>query len=274
MSEMKTQRLSDSVALHTFSESRFKTMKVSVNMLVPLRKATAARNAILPALVSRATREYPDYTALNCRLAQLYGASLSNSVQKVGEYQVLTLSAAGLSNRYAFGGEDMFAQLTELLFDVLFDPLKDSEGLFPLEGFQQEQRQMLEMLDAEFNDKNDLRPTGAAKELLFQGQRAEVGRCGTREDVEALDRRQVTAGWQELLESARIEIFALGGCSPDPELFRARFSGLGSPQPIGCLPMRSRGRSAGWWRSSPSPNRSCPWLSGRTTRRRKSGFSN
>ena len=27
MSEMKTQRLSDSVALHTFSDSRFKTMK-------------------------------------------------------------------------------------------------------------------------------------------------------------------------------------------------------------------------------------------------------
>lgn len=46
MSEMKTQRLSDSVALHTFSDSRFKTMKVSVNMLVPLQKATAARNAI------------------------------------------------------------------------------------------------------------------------------------------------------------------------------------------------------------------------------------
>ena len=37
MSEMKTQRLSDSVALHTFSDSRFKTMKVSVKMLVPLR---------------------------------------------------------------------------------------------------------------------------------------------------------------------------------------------------------------------------------------------
>lgn len=234
MSEMKTQRLSDSVALHTFSDSRFKTMKVSVNMLVPLRKATAARNAILPALVSRATREYPDYTALNCRLAQLYGASLSNSVQKVGEYQVLTLSAAGLSNRYAFGGEDMFAQLTELLFDVLFDPLKDGEGLFPLEGFQQEQRQMLEMLDAEFNDKMTYAHR-RCEELLFQGQRAEVGRCGTREDVEALDRRQVTAGWQELLESAQFEIFALGDCSPDPELFRARFSGLGSPQPIGLL---------------------------------------
>lgn len=224
MSEMKTQRLSDSVALHTFSDSRFKTMKVSVNMLVPLRKATAARNAILPALVSRATREYPDYTALNCRLAQLYGASLSNSVQKVGEYQVLTLSAAGLSNRYAFGGEDMFAQLTELLFDVLFDPLKDSGGFFPLEGFQQEQRQMLEMLDAEFNDKMTYAHR-RCEELLFQGQRAEVGRCGTREDVEALDRRQVTAGWQELLESARIEIFALGDCSPDPELFLARFPG-------------------------------------------------
>ena len=140
MSVLESQRLSDAVTLHTFTDPRFKTMKVSVNLFLPLEQATAARNAILPSLASRATRAYPDYTALNGRLAQLYGASLSNSVRKMGDFQVLSLSANGISSRYAFGGEDMFAQLTGLLFDVLFDPLKDQEGLFPEDGFRQEQR--------------------------------------------------------------------------------------------------------------------------------------
>ena len=63
-----------------------------------------------------------------------------------------------------------------LLFAVLFDPLKDSQGLFPANGFQQERRQLLEMLDAEFNDK-----VGYAhqrcEEILFHGQNDGVGRC-------------------------------------------------------------------------------------------------
>ena len=67
MSVLESQRLSDAVTLHTFTDPRFKTMKVSVNLFLPLEQATAARNAILPSLASRATRAYPDYTALNGR---------------------------------------------------------------------------------------------------------------------------------------------------------------------------------------------------------------
>lgn len=96
----------------------------------------------------------------------------------MGDFQVLSLSANGISSRYAFGGEDMFAQLTGLLFDVLFDPLKDQEDLFPEEGFRQEQRQLLEMLDSEYNDKM-VYAHQRCEELLFQGQNAGLGRCGS-----------------------------------------------------------------------------------------------
>ena len=125
MSEIMTYPISDAVTLKSFTDPRFKTMRVSVNMLLPLNKSTAARNAILPSLVGRATREYPDYTALGRRLSYLYGASLGSGVQKIGEYQALGLSAGGIASRYAFGGEDMFAELSGLLLGVLFDPLRD-----------------------------------------------------------------------------------------------------------------------------------------------------
>lgn len=241
MNQLKTQHINDAVTLYTFTDSRFKTMKVSVNMLVPLEKSTAARNGILPALVSRVTREYPDFTSFNCRLAQLYGASISSSVQKVGSYQVLSLSAAGISNRYAFGGEDMFVQLTGLLFEILFNPLKDQDGLFPLDGFQQKQRQLLEQMDSEYNDKM-IYTHRRSEELLFQGETAGLNCYGTREDVEALDRKEVTAAWEELLKSAKFEIFALGDCAPDAELFRARFAGIGTALTTGVLPFEKPGK--------------------------------
>ena len=133
------------------------------------------------------------------------------------------------------GGFAQIGIFLTLLFAVLFDPLKDSQGLFPANGFQQERRQLLEMLDAEFNDK-----VGYAhqrcEEILFHGQNAGVGRCGSREDVEALDRAAVTAAWEEVLQNAQFEIFALGDCVPDVALFQERIYGLGKRQNTGSLP--------------------------------------
>ena len=235
MSEIKAERISEAVTLKSFTDPRFKTMKISVDMLVPLTKSTAASYAVLASLVSRASREYPDYTALSCKLAELYGASLDSSVRKFGEYQVLTLSAGGISSRYAFGGEDMFAELTHLLFSILFDPFREEDGSFPRDGFEQEKRQMLEMKDSEFNDKITYAHQ-RCEEILFEGQNAGVNRCGSREEIEALHRESLTEVWKELLASAKFEIFALGDCRPDPELFRAKFRNLGRARDLGILP--------------------------------------
>ena len=73
----------------------------------------------------------------------------------------------------------MFQELCGLLFSVLFDPLRDKDGLFPQEGFEQEKRQLLELKDAEFNDKI-VYAHQRCEEILFEGQPAGVNRHGSR----------------------------------------------------------------------------------------------
>lgn len=221
--------------LKSLSDPRFKTMRVSVNMLAPLAEETAAGYALLPSLVSRATHQYPDYTALNCRLSELYGASLNSCVRKFGGWQSVGLSVGGIANRYAFGGEDMLAELSQLLFSVIFSPLKDGDGLFPQEGFEQEKRQLLEMKDAEYNDKMTYAHQ-RCEEILFQGQQAGINRCGSRADVEALQRESLPALWDGLLRTARFEIFTLGDCTPDPALFQEKFGDKGRARLLDWVP--------------------------------------
>lgn len=235
MSEIMTYPISDAVTLKSFTDPRFKTMRVSVNMLLPLNKSTAARNAILPSLVGRATREYPDYTALGRRLSYLYGVSLGSGVQKIGEYQALGLSAGGIASRYAFGGEDMFAELSGLLLGVLFDPLRDENGLFPEDGFTQEKRQQLEQKDAEFSDKM-IYAHQRCHELLFEGRPAGLDRLGSREDIVALTREDLRGAWEELLTGARFEIFTLGDCQPNVDALRERFSKAGMAHKLQPVP--------------------------------------
>ena len=87
MSRIITYPVSDAVTLSSFIDSSFKTMRLAVNMLIPVSASRVAQYALLPSLVSRATRQYPDYTSLSVRLAELYGASLGSGVQKNGEFQ-------------------------------------------------------------------------------------------------------------------------------------------------------------------------------------------
>lgn len=235
MSEIKTYPISEAAVLKSFIDPSFKTMRVSVNMLLPIDRATAAKYAILPAIVSRAAREYPDYTALGRRLAELYGASLGSGVQKIGEYQALGLSVGGIASRYALDGEDMFGELTDLLFSVLFDPLMEEDGLFPFDGFAQEKRQQLEQKDAEFSDKM-IYAHQRCHELLFEGRPAGIDRLGSREDIEAMTREDLRGAWEELLDNARFEIFALGDCRPDVEAVREKFSGIGRAHKLGPAP--------------------------------------
>ena len=144
--------VTEGIRFRSIPDTRFKTLRIAVNFMLPLEKETAAAHALLPFLLSRASREYPDFTRLNERLSELYGAAIHADVRKLGEAQVLSVAVAGLADRYALEGESISAELSHLLCSILFDPpLVD--GLFPEDGFEQEKRQTIEMIDSDFNDK-------------------------------------------------------------------------------------------------------------------------
>lgn len=87
MAEIEQRSICNGVNFRSIKDTRFKTMRISVNFMLPIKKQTAAANALLPFLLSRASREYPDFTKLGERLAELYGAELNADVQKLGNHR-------------------------------------------------------------------------------------------------------------------------------------------------------------------------------------------
>lgn len=206
--------VTEGINFRSIQDTRFKTLRIAVNFMLPLEKETAAANALLPFLLSRASRECPDFTRLNERLSELYGAAIHADVRKLGEAQVLSIAAAGLADRYALEGESISAELSHLLCSILFDPpLVD--GLFPEDGFEQEKRQTIEMIDSDFNDKRTFARL-RCEQLMCDREAFGINRYGSREDVTALQREEMTKVWERVLRTARIEIMALGDCDPVP----------------------------------------------------------
>ena len=208
-------------------DARFKTGRMTLSFLVPLSEETAARYAILPFLLRRACAAYPDFTQLNRRLSELYGARLHADVGKIGEVQILSLSVSSLDDRYTLEGDAIAGELAELLCDIVLRPALDESGLFREENFEQERRQLLEKQEAEQSEKRTYAKK-RCEEIMCAGEDFGVSRYGTRAQVEALTPTQVKAAWEHLLKFVHIEVFALTGGDVEAcyGIFRNRFSGL------------------------------------------------
>lgn len=211
MPDMQVRVLGDKITARNLVDRKFKTMRISFNMLMPLTEEYAAVYAILPTMVSRVTKQYPDYTALSRYLSALYGASLSASISKVGDNQLLSVAVSGISNKYALEGENIAGELTALMCSALFDPYLDEDGFFPEESFRQEKRQLLETIEANFNDKK-LYAKQRCTEIFFEGESAAVSHYGTKDSLSALKREELLEAWRNVLRESRIEILVLGDC--------------------------------------------------------------
>ena len=85
MSEINQRDVCNGVDFQSIQNTNFKTMRISVHFMLPIDKNRISANAVLPALLCHASKQYPDYTQLSQRLSELYGASLNAEVQKLGD---------------------------------------------------------------------------------------------------------------------------------------------------------------------------------------------
>lgn len=235
--------LGDGVHFRSVRDTKFKTFRISINFLLPLRRETAAANALLPYLLTRTSREYPDFTLMSQKMDELYGATLGGDVGKLGDCQVLTVTASALANAYALAQENLAEEMTAVLCAAIFDPALE-DGLFREEDFRQEQRQTLEQIDAEYSDKRAW-ALNRCTQIMCADEPYGIDRFGARADVEALTREQVTEAWRAMLRSARVEILVLGNCNPKHviDAFGAAFARQGRAyQPVD--PGRGTGKPA------------------------------
>lgn len=214
MNSIQVRQIADGVRFNSVRDSRFKTMRISASIIVPLAEETASAYALLAGVLVRSCRAYPDFTALSKRLSYLYGADLGASVHKVGDRQVLNLSAAGLDDRYAIDGESVARELSLLLCGAIFEPNFNENGVFVDSEVEQERRQLLDVIDSEFNEKRTY-ANGKLIAHMCAGERYGVKRYGTAERIRSLTAADLCDAWRQLLKTATFEIVYIGDTAPD-----------------------------------------------------------
>ena len=149
---IETITLSPGVRLRCCRDGRFKQGAFSVQLVTPMAEAAAARNALLPAVLLRGTKRCPDLRAITRELDDLYGATLSPLVRRVGDYQTTGLYCGFMDDRFALPGDRVLARIADFTREVLLDsPLRDG-GFLP-EYVEGEKVNLISTIESELNDK-------------------------------------------------------------------------------------------------------------------------
>ena len=196
MSEINQRVVCNGVDFQSIQNTNFKTMRISVHFMLPIDKNHISANAVLPALLCRASKQYPDYTKLSQRLSELYGASLNAEVQKLGDTQLLSISTVGLADQFTLNGESVSKELAELMCSIIFDPPFEN-GTFRQEDFNQEIRQTIELIDSEFNDKR-IYAKHRCEEIMCDKEPYGIPRFGSKDAVRALQPNDLKEAFEKV----------------------------------------------------------------------------
>lgn len=200
----------------------FKTNVMSVHIVLPLESDMEA-NSLLCYMLRRRCAKYPTMTALNRRLAELYGASLACGVSKSGDSQDICFRIVSVSDRFALSDEGISKNCTELLLDVLFDP-KLENGNFAEEDIELEKRLLIEKIDSEFSEKRIYAKDRLVEEM-FRGEHYGKGRFGCRDEIRNVTNERLLKAWKAYLENAVIQFTFVGEIDEGiPEQLKKRFS--------------------------------------------------
>lgn len=214
------------ITLRCFHSDRFKQGCLSVQFVRLMKKEEAALNALIPAVLLRGTQHHKDLRAITARLDDLYGASVSALVRRVGDYQTTGLYCGFMEDRFALEGDRILEPMVDFLRELLLEPLTEKGG-FSREFVESEKKNLISTIESERNDKR----TYAVSQLLQIMCRKDsfgVPRLGNISQVKKIGYRSAYAHYQKVLKESPVEIFYVGAGDPETvaERMKLLFAGL------------------------------------------------
>lgn len=213
MATVKRTQLMPGVFLTSVNTKKFKSSLLSMTLLTPLKKETAAVNALIPYLLRRGSEAHPDLQSLSAALDQLYGGAIDPMVRKKGEIQCVGFLGGFLDDAYTLDGGGVLDQAAELMGELLLRPYTH-EGVFCPDYTRQEKANLVDRIRAEINEKRQYAVNRVVEEMCRE-EAYGVGRLGREADVEPITPQSAWARYQELLAHSRLELYYCGSAEHD-----------------------------------------------------------
>ena len=204
----QTLSLGPGIRLRCIPDSRFKQGCLSLQLVRPMCREEASHNALLPAVLLRGTREYPDLRAITLRLDDLYGASVGTLVRRVGDYQTTGFYCGFMEDRFALEGDAILEPMLEFVGQLLLEPVLEG-GCFREDFVESEKRNLIASIESQLNDKRAYAMEQMIR-TMCKGDSFGIPRLGEIGDAQAVTPRDLYDHYQKILRESRVELLYVG----------------------------------------------------------------
>ncbi len=205
---VSTTQIMPDVILTCLKTDKFKTGCLSMNLITPLCRENASKNALIPHVLRRGTRTLPDMASISSRLDSLYGARMEPVVRKKGEIQLVGFYADFADEAFLPEKSDLLEQIAALMGEMLLMP-NTHGGLLRREYVESEREQLLEKIRGAINDKRSYSMQRLVEQMCSMEEYS-VPRLGFETDAESITAPALTKHYHQLLADSPLHIFYCG----------------------------------------------------------------
>ncbi len=205
---IQTFDLFPGITLRCCRDTRFKQGCLSFQIVRPMAANENAMNALLPSVLLRGTRKHSNLRSITHRLDELYGASVSAIVRRVGDYQTTGLYCGFMDDRFALPGDQVLKPMLEFLEELLLDSPVENGGFFPA-FVDSEKKNLIATIESELNDKRAY-AMGRLLKSMCREDTFGLPRLGETEQVAAIDPVCLYTHYRHILRESPIEVFYVG----------------------------------------------------------------
>ena len=210
---IETKEIAPGITLHCCRDSRFKTGCLSFQLVRPMCREEAAKNALLSGVLLRGTKKHPDLRSITQALDELYGASVSTLVRRVGDYQTVGFYCGFMDDRFALPGDRVLEPMLRFLEEILLD-FSTENGGFRADFVESEKKNLASNIDSELNDKR-VYAVGQLLKTMCRADTFGIPRLGEKEDVLAIEAADLYRHYRKILRESPIQVFYVGSAQPE-----------------------------------------------------------
>ncbi|WP_427338483.1 EF-P 5-aminopentanol modification-associated protein YfmF [Caloranaerobacter sp. DY30410] len=206
------KKIDEGVNLNLIVTDKFKSNLISIYIVRPLLRSEVTKNALLPMVLKRGTKNYNTFADIQKKLEDLFGANLSVDVTKKGERQVIRFTLEGPNDKYVLVN-NLIEEMIKILNEIINNPLLEN-GSFLNEYVNQEKENLRKKIESRINDKK-IYSVDRCIEEMCKNEKYSLYKYGYVEDLKDIDSQTLYKHYLTVLKSSPIEICVVGDINTD-----------------------------------------------------------
>jgi len=202
------EEIKKSVKVHFIETKKFKTNIMAIFLSMPLTREGITKEALIPAILKRGTKNLKTQEEISINLENMYGASFDCGIEKTGDNHILKFYIETIGDEFTPNQENLSKSAIELLLEIVFNPLIENGEFLP-KYVETEKNNLKQIIEAKIDNK-DRYAFDRCVEEMYKDKEYGLYKYGYIEDLEKIDSKNLYEYYKQVISEAKIDIFVSG----------------------------------------------------------------